>query len=362
MEPTQNGGNSNIPGVKPGVIASGADTPGVGVSGAPNVSGMSGVSGTVGASNMSGASGTVGASNMSGASGTVGVSSTSNMPGLSTGRAAMQTKPIVPQPMNMVVVDGGGGPKKSRRGLLIAGIALIGVALIVGVVALLMMNGGNNNGGVKVEVAFNNMAKYMLFGNAEAIQSISDAEIEDATFFEKMQEGDYKAHQEYFNMAKDYIDVFRKAAKDEFVVQVADSLASDVNLLSGFSALAYTNVLWETYLDAGNSGMENYIAELNGSISTDGTNSEELDIAKRLVNVTGEIYSAYTSAGCVNDDKELDTECIDVLVEDNEPLNETIATSALLRVDLRNYVRILSNSVFSMILQVNERFEDVQVE
>ena len=57
--------------------------------------------------------------------------------------ASGPNEPSVPN-VPVVLDAGGGGQRQSRRGLLIGGLALLGVALIGGIIALIVLTSNNN--------------------------------------------------------------------------------------------------------------------------------------------------------------------------------------------------------------------------
>ena len=175
-------GNSGIPGVKPGVIASGPDTPEASVPGVANSLGGLSVGGN--SQNPNGVFGRL--SRIPG--GSRPNSSSSN--GFNNGN----TGPITPQPIDKIIIDGGGGPKRSKRGLLVAGIALIGVALVVGVVAFIVMS-KENEVILDETTALNNMTRYMLFGDIENVDAVSGVGVNDATF-SQMSRNEFYGEQE----------------------------------------------------------------------------------------------------------------------------------------------------------------------
>ncbi|MBQ3440989.1 hypothetical protein IJG27_01605 [Candidatus Saccharibacteria bacterium] len=147
MDPSYNNsgqnatGNSGIPGAKPGVIASGPDTPSAEV---PVLD--------VGAD----------AQNPNGIFAGLSRRPTGGRPLGSR----MDSGPITTQPIDKVTPSG--GQRQSRRGLLIAGMALIGLALIAGVVALIMMTRGNKNETPNANAinmpSFNSLINYVSSG------------------------------------------------------------------------------------------------------------------------------------------------------------------------------------------------------
>ena len=165
------GGASNIPGVKPGIIASGpepADTPNAST---PNTGTTPGVI-------------------ASGPEPEVEPRPIDTPAGLSMNSSRM---PSGGRPLNMpvnndIVLNTGDTSKKPNRGILIGGIVAVVVLAIVAVVVGVMMGSGNNGGSTVTVVdettALNNFTNYMLFGDINSDKSINSVNFEDARFME----------------------------------------------------------------------------------------------------------------------------------------------------------------------------------
>ncbi|MBR3252869.1 hypothetical protein IKF84_02250 [Candidatus Saccharibacteria bacterium] len=115
-------------------------------------------------------------------------------------------------PVNNVVVDGGGGPRQSRRGLLIAGIALIGVALVAGIIALIVMTGNIDNNSTKssdvINVpSFNRLINYVVSGTESDKVLSGNYDVRDKYYLLKVGSDEKEeAYNRTAELMKDFVD------------------------------------------------------------------------------------------------------------------------------------------------------------
>ena len=327
-------GNSGIPGVKPGVIASGPDTPEASVPGVANSLGGLSVGGN--SQNPNGVFGRL--SRIPG--GSRPNSSSSN--GFNNGN----TGPITPQPIDKIIIDGGGGPKRSKRGLLVAGIALIGVALVVGVVALVVMRGGNGKSSTDIAVAFKTAASYIEFGDANSSFSTSETAVVDTKLYTVALMGTNEQRVEYFDTAAMYLRELKNsiADKNSALMLSTDSLINEMALVRQTSELAYTDILWEVYLENGTNGIWDYTSGIQVGDETYGLG----DLGKMVegfATASNNLYVEYSAANCIRDG-EVDADCVNTLVESNTDILNFGEAVSNERLKLRRY----TNSMLSIIV------------
>lgn len=314
MDSSYGNGGQNIPGAKPGVIASGPD--------APDIPGV-----TLESENPNGV-----------------LSKISRKPSNS----------------GSVVVDGGGGPKRSnRKGLVFVGVALIGIALIAGIVAVMLMGkGGGNNGGVGGEVktlreAFSNVANYLLAGDVNIAANLDEANIDNAAFVEIAKTASYEEQNAYFDTANNHIATLRNFASgnDDLIDNIA-SLEKLLSAIKDVSAVSYTNILADKYMEDMKSGIKDYQQETNIS-SEDSYIANAMTTRKSLITKIGELYNSYYGNSCIRD-KNFDDTCIDQLLVDNtEILNEFNGVTDL-KLKLRKNDETLFNTTLVKLKSISE--------
>ena len=317
-------GNSGIPGAKPGVIASGPDTPSAEV---PVLD--------VGTD----------AQNPNGIFAGLSRRPTGGRP---VGNR-MNSGPITPQPIDKVT--SGGGQRQSRRGLLIAGIALIGVALIAGVVALLVMRGGNSNGntdGISVKDAYSDVAKYMYFGDVNSETAFSEVTLDTAKFASIATVGNYDEETAFFDNLRQYIGILENAIVNnstllDEVVDLKDALI----MLEILSKIAYANTLWPNYLENGKSAIQEYLDGVNSVSTDDEFYLAMLEMERLLIEKTGELYQVYSQRGCITN-KTANDECINAVVTGDENAKTLQREMYNLRYNICQYIPTLTRTIFTM--------------
>ena len=328
MDPSySNGGQSasntpEIPGVKPGVIASGPDTPDMSSNGVPILN--------------------------------VGTDS-QNPNGVFTRltRRTTDSRPITPQPIDKIMLDGGGGPRQSKRGLLIAGLALIGVALVAGIVALVVMGGGGSDSGTSVDkaTALNNLTRYMVFGDVENENDISNIPVDEMTFMNVAKMWTYESRQEYFAQMGEYLDILKRA-DGATEIQGLSSLDTSTPLFEELAAISYTDVVWTTYLAEGADGVQNYSTELQELETNDEYFDNMIDVSEELITVAVRLYTEYTKNRCISDGVASD-DCITDLTESNSSIMTVTDNLADLRLKVRRHVTTLGTAMYYGLREMN---------
>lgn len=333
MNPSYNSGSNasgvpNTPGVKPGVIASGPDTGGAPVVEVPNET-PSGLS-------------------------------------LDNTRHLFR-RPRVSTPKQTMVVGGGNGmtggsnSQGPKKGLVIVGLLVI-VLLVVGVfVGVIMMGGGNGGNGQASTpgAAFNQVAKYMLFGNAESSNSIEGVTVDDAKFLEVAQSGIIEQQQDFFKKAEEYINNLQ-----DKVSNGNSSLADDVSelkdatiVLDKLSLIVYTDILLDGYLKNGKSSIQEQIKE-NEEIKVSDNYSSILGVNETLISKSGELYQKFSAGGCVKDGN-LNTDCVNSLVDGDASTSEIYSVTSAAKITIRRYIATVSETIISKINAINKEINNV---
>lgn len=308
---------SDVPGVKPGIIASGPDTP------EPEVPVLN-----------------------------VGVDP-QNPNGIfkKLTRKPTDNRPITPQPMDQIVLDGGGGPQKTKRGLLVAGIALIGVALIAGIVALIVMNSG---GDTSVKDAYNNVARYMYFGDVNNETAFSEVTLDNAEYIDVATTGNRETENEFFDNLEQYLNALATAVNsNQTLSEKVANLDDMVVMLRTLSEIAYANTLWPDYLENGKSAIQAYSDKVEAIEMEDESYTSILEMEKILVDKTGELYQIYTNNGCIKN-KVADDECVNTVLTENESAKKIQSAMYNLRYNICQYINTLSRTIFATMESLNK--------
>lgn len=287
MDSSYGNGGQNIPGAKPGVIASGPD--------APDIPGV-----------------TLESENPNGVLSKLSRKSGGN---------------------KMPVIDGGGGPKQSKKGLLFVGMALIGIALIIGIVALVLMGKGNNNSNGNSATGeyaqFYNYANYILDG-----QDVASADLGSYNKLANYAATDAfnKNDTEYFNKANELWQAFYNPLTENGAISEVSALRGSAdyqNQLMDF-VVKYVNTkdytdeeLLKLYISNGfetaNTLVDKNYEALIGTIYDPGKEyaTAKLRSDKTLLSM----YSVYDSLGCVKNG-EISKDCANSHTNDLKTLSE----------------------------------------
>lgn len=315
MDPSYNnggisgaGGTANTPGVKPGVIASGS----------------------------------------------VDESANSSAGGL---MGAPVSRPKSTPASGDIMLSGSNNSKRSNKGLLIAGAILIVIALVSATLAVVLMNGGR--GGESSEVvtvdsatALNNVTRFMLFGNTEASGDISNVKQNDATYNKAAMLWGYEEQKEYFNTLTKYTKELSLAMKNNEMAEIANNLNTNVTLFGKMAEIAYTDVLYNIYINDGSTSVQDYLAEFAALEISDDVSIDIASMSGELGAVAIQLYSEYQSKGCIVDG-EVDSDCATNITEADSNIMNLTSEFSKLRLKIRKEVNVLSGILFSDIETLN---------
>lgn len=319
------GGQNNIgaPGTKPGVIASGPDpedapaTP-ISIPAASKESSRSKISSLLGKRKSS----------------------------ASTGGSVIS--PMGPQPMQL-----SGNSGKPKKGLIFGGLAVIVILIVALVIGMNVGKGGKSgNKVVNTSTAFNEMAKYMLFGDANDNKNIADVKVENSEFAVVAQNGDYKKQQSFFEKAKEYIVALKNTTTntDSELAKDVLNLEDEVVVLENLSLIAYTDILMSPYIsDDKTTQTQINDVEINSTDKYKGI----LELNKNLIADSKKLYQNFSSAGCFKDG-ELVVDCVNSLVDNNITVTKLQDAVSNSKKALRKYISSLCNSVYSNIKKISE--------
>lgn len=322
MNPSYNSGGPNVPGVKPGTIASGPDN---------------GTSGGV----------------------------------VSGGVAPVQPQPnryIPPRQTSFTppVIQIGDSPKRLKKGIIIGAILIV-VALVLGILAVVMMPKGGNDSGENAD--FYKYANYLLYGNQNTNADLGEYD----------EKADYAATEafdsnnvDYFAVAQELWSVFYQKVADNEEIAETSALRGSVNwqneLMDFMNKYINTKKLeeediMELYLKNGYEEVMNLINERYTDLNTV-VYIAGLDYVKSLTSwskATVDLYASYDSNGCLVDG-DVDDACAEENADKMQDVYDryVIATNDLYinDIDIYEVLQMLELNCFN----IEEHLENSEAE